>query len=177
MDVRDRGPYGAAMRGLLLLGLALAVVVGFGVAALAEMTRTAPAGWSDPAAHVVDGRWVGTETACPLEGGQGCSLALDAALERVAMIEPGATVTSASVAQRVGAYRDGRGGTVLATTSGWVTYTIAILGFADGRGLMVGVHCEPLKEYEGGTIPATCQADAGEISAPRVGEEPWLRSD
>ena len=57
---------------------------------------------------------------------------LDAALERLAVTEPEATVKSASVAKPVGAYRNGRGGTILATTAGWVTYRIALLGLADG---------------------------------------------
>jgi len=165
------------MRGFLTFGLALAVVGGFFVAGLAELTKTAPAGWSDPEAHVVDGLWFGAETACALDAEQECSLPLDAALARVAVIEPGATVTSASVAKPVGTYRDGRGGMVLATTGGWVEYRIALLGLADGRRLMVGVYCEPLREFDGGSIPATCQADAGEVSAPRVGAEPWLEPD
>ena len=165
------------MRGFLLIGLALVVAAGFVVAGVAGLTKSAPAGWSDPAAHVVDGVWLGAETPCQLETEQECSLPLDAALARVAVISPGATVTSASVAQPVGAYRDGQGGTVLATTGGWVTYRIALLALADGRLLMVGVHCEPLREFDAGSIPASCEADAGEISAPRVGEEPWLRPD
>lgn len=113
----------------------------------------------------------------PARRWQECSLPVDAALERVAVIEPGATVTSASVAKPVGSYRDGRGGTILATNGGWVEYRIALLGLADGRRLMVGVYCEPQIESEVGTTPARCQADAGEISAPRVGEEPWLELD
>ena len=52
------------MRRVLLLGLALAVVGGLGVTAVAELTKAAPAGWSDPEAHVVDGLWFGAETAC-----------------------------------------------------------------------------------------------------------------
>ena len=92
-----------------------------------------------------------------------------AALERLAVIEPEATVTSASVAKPVGAYRNGRGGTMLATTAGWVTYNIVVLGLADGRRLMVGVHCEPRMERESGSIPARCQADAAPVNAPRVG--------
>ena len=164
------------MRHLLLLGLALAVG-GIFVAGLAELTKTAPAGWSDPAAHVVDGLWVGGETACALDAEQECSLPLDAALARVAVIEPAATVTSASVAQPVGAYRDGHGGTILATTGGWVTYKIAILRLADGRRLMVGLHCEPPMESQVGTTPARCHADTERINAPRVGEEPWLELD
>ena len=165
------------MRRVLLLGLALAVVGGLGAAAVAELTKVAPPGWSDPEAHVVDGLWLGAETACSLDAEQECSLPLDAALERIAVSEPGATVTSASVARPVGAYRDGRGGTVLATTGGWVTYRIALLGLADGRRLIVGVHCEPPMELEAGSIPARCQADAAPVNAPRVGGEPWLRSD
>ncbi len=165
------------MRRLLAFGLAIAVVGGLGMIAVAELTKTAPPGWSDPEAHVVDGLWFGAETACPLNGGHECSLPVDAALERVAVIEPGTTVTSASVARPVGAYRDGRGGTILATNGGWVEYRIALLGLADGRRLMVGVYCEPKVESEVGTTPARCQADAGEISAPRVGEEPWLEPD
>ena len=128
-------------------------------------------------AHVVDGMWLGTETACSFGGGGECSLALDAALERLAVIEPEATVTSGSVAAPVGAYRNGRGGNVLATTGGYVTYQIALLGLADGRQLMVGVHCDPPMKYEAGTIPAHCQADAAPVNAPRVGQEPWLQSD
>ena len=165
------------MRRFLVLGLALVVVGGIAVAAVGELTRTAPAGWSDPAAHVVDGLWFGAETACPLEGGHACSLPVDAALERVAMVEPGATVTSASVAQPVGAYRDGRGGTVLATTGGFVECRIALIGLADGRRLMVGVYCEPTMESTTGTIRARCIADAAGVHAPRVGEEPWLERD
>ncbi len=177
MDGRHWRPYGPGMRRVLVLGLALVVVGGLGVAAVGERTKTAPAGWSDPAAHVVDGLWLGAATSCQLDAEQECSLPLDAALVRVAAISPGSTVTSASVAQPVGAYRDGRGRTVVATTSGWVTYRIALIALADGRRIMVGVHCEPRREYDGGSIPASCQADAGEISAPRVGEEPWLRPD
>jgi hypothetical protein len=165
------------MRRLLAYGLAFAVISGLGVAAVMELTKTAPAGWTDPGAHVVDGLWFGTETVCPLEGGQECSLPVDAALERVAVIEPGATVISASVAKPVGAYRDGRGGTTLATTSGMTTYRIALITLADGRRVMVGVHCTPQIESEVGTTPPRCRADTEEIHAPRVGEEPWLRSD
>ena len=177
MDVCRGRPYRAAMRHVLPLGLALAVVGGLGVAAVAELTKVAPAGWTDPEAHVIDGLWVGAETACPLGGGQECSLPVEAARERVAVTEPGATVTSASVAGPVGAYRDGRGGTVLAMTGGWVEYRIVLLGLADDRQLMVGVYCDPPREYEGGSLPASCQADAAEVSAPRVGEEPWLNGD
>ena len=54
---------------------------------------------------------------------------------------------------------------------------IVLLGLADGRRLMVGVYCEPRMESEAGSIPARCQADAAPVNAPRVGEEPWLRSD
>jgi hypothetical protein len=66
---------------------------------------------------------------------------------------------------------------VLAVTGGWVEYRIVLLGLDDGRRLRVGVICEPLREYDGGSIPASCLADAGEVSAPRVGEEPWLDGD
>ena len=165
------------MRRVLLLGLALAVVGGLGVTAVAELTKAAPAGRSDPEAHVVDGLWFGAEIACPLDGGQECSLPVDAALERSCVLEPGATVTSASVAKPVGAYRDGRGGTVLAMTAGWVEYRVVLLGLADGRRLMVGVYCDPPREFDGSSIPASCQADAAEVSAPRVGEEPWLNGE
>ena len=166
------------MRPLVLgLALALALAAGVGVVAVIELTKPPPAGWSDPGAHVVDGMWLGTETACSFEGGGECSLALDAALERIAVIEPQATVTSGSVAKPVGAYRNGRGGNVLATTGGWVVYRIALLGLADGRQVMVGVYCDPPMESETGTIPARCQADAAPVNAPRVGDEPWLRSD
>ena len=86
-------------------------------------------------------------------------------------------MTSGSVAKPVGAYRNGRGGTILATTAGWVTYKIVLLGLADGRQLMVGVYCDPQMESEAGLIPAHCQADAAPVTAPRVGEEPWLQID
>ena len=66
---------------------------------------------------------------------------------------------------------------MLATTAGWVTYQIVIVGLADGRRLMVGVHCEPPKGIEVGTMPAPCQADAAAVNAPRVGAEPWLQAD
>jgi hypothetical protein len=165
------------MRRFLLIGLAVVVVGVLGVAAVTELTKTAPAGWSDPEAHVVDGLWFGAETVCPLEGGQACSLPLDAALERVAVIEPGATVITASVAKPVGGYRDGRGGTTLATTSGGTAYRIALITLADGRRLMVGVHCDPQIESGVGTTPARCRADTEEIHAPRAGEEPWLEPD
>ena len=161
----------------LVLGLAIVLAGGIGVAAVAELMKPAPAGWFDPGAHVVDGLWLGGETACSPGGGHECSLALDAALERLAVIEPEATVTSASVARPVGAYRNGRGGTILATTAGWVTYNVVVLGLADGRRLMVGVHCEPRMERESGAIPARCQADAAPVNAPQVGQEPWLQSD
>ena len=164
------------MRRFFVIGLALVVGVAV-VAGVAEMTKTGPAGWTDPEAHVVDGVWLGAETACSLDGGQECSLALDAALERLAVIEPEATVTSGSVAKPVGAYRDGRGATILATTGGWVLYRVVLLGLADGRQLMVGVYCDPPMGSETGSIPARCQADAAPVNAPRVGQEPWLRSD
>ena len=162
---------------LLVRGLAIVLAAGVGVVAVAELSRPAAAGWIDPAAHVVDGLWLGAETACSLGGGQECSLALDAALERLRVVEPDAAVTSASVAEPLGAYRNGRGGKILATTGGWVTYRIAVLGLADGRRLMVGVYCEPRMESETGSIPARCQADAAPVNAPRVGAEPWLRGD
>ena len=162
---------------LLLLGLVIALAGGIGVVAVAELTKPDAAGWSDPGAHVVDGLWLGTETACSLEGRQECSLALDAALERLHVTEPDATVTSASVAKPVGAYRNGRGGTVLATTGGWVVYRIVVLGMADGRQVIVGVYCDPPMESETRSIPARCQADAAPVNAPRLGQEPWLHSD
>ncbi len=161
----------------IVFGLAIALAGATGLAAIIELTKTPTAGWTDPGAHVVDGLWLGAATACPLEGGQECSLALDAAMARLAVITSTATVTSASVAKPVGAYRNGRGGTILATTAGWVTYNIVVLGLADGKRLMVGVYCEPRMERESGSIPAHCQADAAPVNAPRVGEEPWLRSD
>ena len=176
MDTETFEPYGLGVR-RLVLGLAIALAGGIGVVAVAELTKPETAGWSDPGAHVVDGLWLGSEMTCSLGGGPECSLALDAALERLAVIEPGATVTSASVAQPVGAYRNGRGGTVLATTGGWVVYRIALLGLADGRQVMVGVYCDPPMESETGSIPARCQADAAPVNAPRVGAEPWLRGD
>jgi hypothetical protein len=176
MDGRTVGPYRPRMRPLVR-GLAIALVTGVAVVAVAELTKTPTAGWTDPGAHVVDGMWLGAETGCSLDGGQECSLAVDAALERAAVTEPEATVTSASVAKPVGAYRNGRGGTILATTAGWVTYDIVVRGLADGRRLMVGVHCEPPMESEAGSIPARCQADAAPVTAPRVGQEPWLQSD
>jgi hypothetical protein len=176
MDRTTSGSYLAGMRPFVL-GLALALAAGVGVVAVAELTKPPPPGWSDPGAHVVDGLWLGSETACSLRGGQECSLALDAALERLAVIEPEATVASAAIARPVGAYRNGRGGTVLATTSGWVVYRIALLGLADGRQVMVGVYCDPPMESETGSIPARCQADAAPVNAPRVGAEPWLHSD
>ena len=61
----------------LVLGLAIVLAGGIGVAAVAELMKPAPAGWFDPGAHVVDGLWLGGETACSLEGGQECSLALE----------------------------------------------------------------------------------------------------
>ena len=176
MDGTTVAPYRAGMR-RLVLGLAIVLGCGIGAVAAAELIKPAPAGWFDPGAHVVDGLWLGGETACSVEGEQECSLALDAAFERLAVIEPEATVTSASVAKPVGAYRNGRGGTILATTAGWVTYNIVVLGLADGERLMVGVHCEPRMERESGSIPARCQADAAPVNVPRVGEEPWLDSD
>jgi hypothetical protein len=71
------------MHRFLLIGLALVVAGGLVVGGIAALTTTAQAGWSDPDAHVVDGLWVGAEMACPLDRRQGCSLPVDAALERV----------------------------------------------------------------------------------------------
>jgi hypothetical protein len=177
MDDPTVGPYGATVRHVLMPALVLAIVGVLAVAGIADVTKPVPAGWTDPAAHVVDGRWFGAETPCPLDIEQECSLALHAALDRITATETEVTVTSASVARSVGAYRDGRGGTVLATTGGWVEYRIAMLGLSDGRRVMVGVYCEPLRQSQAGSVPATCQADAGEVSAPRVGAEPWLARD
>ncbi|MDF2735226.1 MAG: hypothetical protein K0S97_1849 [Chloroflexota bacterium] len=176
MDGRTVDTYFARMRPLVL-GLAIAFAAGIGVVAVVELTKPETAGWSDPGAHVVDGLWLGTGTACSLAGGDECSLALGAALERLAVIEPEATVTSASVATPVGAYRNGRGGTILATTAGWVTYNIVVLELADGERLMIGVHCEPRMDSEAGPTPARCQPDAAPVDAPRVGQEPWLQGD
>ena len=179
MDGRTRGPYRAAMRRVLALAL-VALAGGAGVAAglaAVELTRPTPPHWTDPGAHVVDGRWFGAATACPLDARRDCSLAVDAALERAAIIEPEATVTSASLSRPVGAYTNGRGGTVLATTSGMVDYKYAMLELADGRRLIIGVVCTPEMVSTDGTVPSSCDWDAGEVTAPRVGAEPWLYSD
>ena len=158
--------------------VALTGVIGvLGVLAAVHLTRPIPPHWTNPAAHVIDGRWFGTETTCPLETRQECSLAVDSALERVAVIEPDATVTSASVTEPVGGYTTERDETILATTGGWVDYKIAVLNLSDGRRLMIGVVCAPEIEYTSGTVPPRCDWDAGEIRAPRVGDEPWLHHD
>jgi hypothetical protein len=164
------------MRPFVVLAL-LALVGVVGVLAAVQLTLPIAPHWSNPAAHVIDGRWFGAETACPLDARQECSPAVDSALERVAIIEPEATVTSASVTEPVGGYTTERDETILATTGGWVDYKIAVLNLSDGRRLMIGVVCAPEMEYASGTVPPRCDWDAGEITAPRVGAEPWLNSD
>jgi len=161
-----------------LLVLALVALAGLaGLFAVRQLTRPVPPHWTNPAAHVIDGRRFGTETACPLETRQECSLAVASALERVSIIEPDATVTSASVTEPVGGYTTERDEAILATTGGWLDYKIAVLNLSDGRRLMIGVVCAPQIEYDSGTVPPRCDWDAGEITAPRVGAEPWLDSD
>jgi len=169
-------PYRAAMRRVLVIVLvALAGIAG--VLAAIQLTRPATPHWIDPGAHIVDGRWFGAAKACPLDRLQECSLAVDAALERAAIIEPDATVTAASLSRPVGGYTDGRGGTILATTGGFVDYQYAMLDLADGRRLIIGVVCTPEMASTDGTVPPRCDWDAGEVTAPRVGSEPWLYDD
>ena len=87
----------------------------------------------------------------------GLAIALATGVGVVALTEPEATLKSASVPKPVGAYRNGRGGTILDTTAGWVTYQIALLGLAHGRRrLMVSVYCDPGMESEAGSTPAHC---------------------
>ena len=153
-DVRRVGPILA----LLLL-----------VAACSE-----PAGWTADGAHVVDGHWVVTEVRCDPIPGASCLVAVDAAVRGTGV--DARTVTAGWTADWPTSYRDGRGGTILATYAGLSQPSAVILDLADGTRHVVGVVCGGPISSEDGTVesPRTCGIEPGAGADKRVGHEPWL---
>lgn len=158
------------LTGILIGGLTI-VACAIGV----SWVTPRPAGWLDPAAHVVDGHWVGAEVPCDDVIGD-CRVAITAAVAQLRTLEPGAVVAAVMTSHLLPyVARDGH--TAIDGVTGGIGHPeLVILDLADGRRRLVGLLCspEPVSLTEPILHETTCRP--GDIHAVRVGDEPWIAS-
>jgi hypothetical protein len=155
---RARSAYRRTMRTLPLIGLTFALLASCSIGP----------GWTTPGAHVVDGYWLGTETQCPLEGGEGldCGHAVPVAVRTLLTEEPTAVVTAAWAAQAADTWLDAKGDRQGPAWMSTVWSTHVVLDLEDGRRRVFAAQC-PV----GPPRARLCQHM--DVIAYPVGAEPW----